>query len=183
MSLAAERVPWGGDGDLPVFPLYPRGIEGDLVKPYAPHLKPIARKLRSGMTDAEQLLWSRLRRKQVCGVQFNRQKPLGPYIVDFYCASARLVIEVDGGQHFSDEGKAGDEVRDRALEAMKLRTLRFDNGEVMRNIEGVMAVIEQVVLEAKSSLPPLSQRGGEGEVALHGGEDGVVPLQRQGEKP
>jgi len=136
------------------------------VKPYAPNLKPLARKLRSNMTDAEQLLWSRLRRKQVHGVQFYRQKPMGPYIVDFYCAKAALVIEIDGGQHFSKEGVERDGERDDALAVMHVRVLRFDNGEVMRNTDGVMAVIEQAVLESKSPLTPLLQRGGEQEPSL-----------------
>jgi len=131
------------------------------VKPYSPRLKPLARQLRSNLTDAEQLLWTRLRRKQVHGLQFYRQKPMGPYIVDFYCAKAGLVIELDGGQHFSQEGVVRDVVRDDFLAGMQLRVLRFDNGEVMRNTDGVMAVIEKAVLESKSPLAPLLQRGEE----------------------
>jgi very-short-patch-repair endonuclease len=66
---------------------------------YNPRLKAKARGLRSALTDAEQRLWNRLRRKQILGVQFYRQKPIGNYIVDFYAPAARLVIEVDGAQH------------------------------------------------------------------------------------
>jgi very-short-patch-repair endonuclease len=64
--------------------------------PYNRNLKRNSRILRSNMTDAEQCLWARLRRKQLGGMQFYRQKPLGPYIADFYCATAKLVIELDG---------------------------------------------------------------------------------------
>ncbi len=129
------------------------------MKQYGSHLKPHARRLRSQMTDAEQLLWSRLRRKQLHGLQFYRKKPLGRYIVDFYCARAGLVIEVDGSQHYADSGPARDRIRDEDLSAMQLRVLRFDNGEVMRNTDGVMAVIEKAVLESKSPHAPLLQRG------------------------
>ena len=141
---------------------FPKGERGGFVKPYSPRLKPLARQLRSNMTDAEQLLWSRLRRKQVHGLQFYRQKPLGRYIVDFYCARAGLVIEVDGSQHYFDSGPVRDRIRDEDLSEMQLRVLRFDNGEVLRNTDGVMAVIEKAVLESKSPLTPLLQRGEEG---------------------
>lgn len=67
------------------------------------------------MTDAEQMLWSHIRGKQIHGVQFNRQKPILNYIVDFYCARARLVLELDGGQHFEAVHKEKDKTRDEAL--------------------------------------------------------------------
>lgn len=127
------------------------------MKPYPKILKQNARKLRSNMTDAEQLLWSRLRRKQLYGLQFYRQKPVGSYIVDFYCSTAKLVIEVDGGQHFTETGKNEDAIRDDVLRKMQLRVLRFDNGEVMRNMDGVMKMIERAVLESPHA--PLLQRG------------------------
>ena len=76
--------------------------------PYGQNLKSPARELRSGMTDAEQLLWSRVRRKQILGIQFYRQKPIGPFIVDFHAPAAGLVFEVDGGQHFEDEHRRRD---------------------------------------------------------------------------
>jgi len=85
---------------------------------YDPHLKPFARALRAGMTDAEQRLWYRVRRKQLDGVQFYRQKPLGHYIVDFHAPAARLVLELDGGQHFNAAGRDADARRDAALAAM-----------------------------------------------------------------
>ncbi|MCF7820915.1 MAG: endonuclease domain-containing protein [Mariprofundaceae bacterium] len=127
------------------------------MKPYPKALKQNARRLRSQMTEAEQALWSRLRRKQLHGLQFYRQKPVGSYIVDFYCAGAKLVIEVDGGQHFTEDGRNRDMVRDELMSKMGLRVLRFDNGEVMRNMDGVMAMIETTVLESPHA--PLLQRG------------------------
>ena len=69
------------------------------------------------MTDAEIALWAKLSRKQLFGLQFYRQKPLGRFIVDFYCASTRLVIEIDGGQHYEKEGASREAIRDRYLGA------------------------------------------------------------------
>ena len=93
------------------------------------------------MTDAEQKLWFRLRRKQVNGWQFYRQKPLGPYIVDFYCPAARLVVEVDGSQHFEPAQLEADRVRDAYLASLALRVLRFDDRQVLLETDGVVAVI------------------------------------------
>lgn len=83
---------------------------------YNTSLKQPARKLRTDMTDAERLLWSRLRGKQILGVQFYRQKPLGPYLVDFHAPAAKLVVEVDGSQHFDVAGQVSDRRRMRILD-------------------------------------------------------------------
>ena len=72
--------------------------------PYNKDLKPFARELRKNMTDAELHLWNRVRRKQINGYQFYRQKNIGSYIVDFYCPAAKLIIELDGSQHYTEEG-------------------------------------------------------------------------------
>ncbi len=111
------------------------------MKPYNRSLKQPSRELRKNMTDAERLLWSRVRRKQIKGVQFYRQKPLGNYIVDFYCPAANLVVEVDGGQHFTEEGKAKDRQRDGDLAGLGLKVLRFSNVEVLKEIDAVWQVI------------------------------------------
>jgi very-short-patch-repair endonuclease len=95
------------------------------------------------MTDAERLLWSKLRMKQLKGLMFARQKPLGEYIADFYCHQAKLVIEVDGSQHFLDDSVEYDRLRDEYLGNMGLTVLRFTNNDVRDNIEGVVEVIEQ----------------------------------------
>lgn len=110
--------------------------------PYNHRLKDNSRRLRSNQTDAEKRLWSRLRRKQLNGRQFYRQKPLEQFIVDFYAPSVNLVIEVDGGQHFTDEGKATDDARDQYFDERGLTILRFTNLQVLKELEHVMAVIE-----------------------------------------
>jgi very-short-patch-repair endonuclease len=76
--------------------------------PFDKTLKPLARKLRGNMTDAEQLIWSKIRRKQIGDVQFYRQKNIGHYIVDFYCPKRKLITEIDGGQHYEKEGMKKD---------------------------------------------------------------------------
>mgnify|MGYP001002967822 FL=1 len=130
------------------------------MQPYKSSLKPFARNLRSNMTDAEQLLWSKLRRKQILGVQFYRQKPLAHYIVDFYCAAANLIIELDGSQHFEPDHQASDAERDRVLESMGLMVLRFDNRQVMQELDAVMQVIFEAVEKKIPPDPPFSKGDG-----------------------
>lgn len=96
------------------------------------------------MTEAEQRLWQRLRRKQVRGLQFYRQKPLLSFIVDFYCPQARLVIEIDGIQHFEAEYATRDRDRDSQLAKLGLRVLRFHNRQVLCDLDAVMTTIWQV---------------------------------------
>ena len=108
---------------------------------------PRVRKLRQESTDAERMLWRLLRGRQMAGYKFRRQHEFGGFILDFYCASARLAVEVDGGQHFADDGIARDEQRTRFLEANGVRVLRFTNLEVLREIDGVLAVISRALGE------------------------------------
>ncbi len=128
--------------------------------PYNRTLKPFSRKLRSCMTDAEQILWLRLRRKQILGVQFYRQKPIGGYIADFYSAAAMLVIELDGSQHLLPEYQAQDKERDRAMKAMGLLVIRFDNRQVIFEIERVVGKIFTVVAERLNPPNPPFSKGG-----------------------
>jgi very-short-patch-repair endonuclease len=111
------------------------------MQPYNKNLKQPSRDLRNNMTDAEKLLWSRLRNKQILGLQFYRQKPILNFIVDFYSPTANLVIECDGGQHYTVEGLEADRARDQALAQLGLNVLRFDNGQVMGEID---VVVEQI---------------------------------------
>jgi len=118
-----------------------------------------ARELRQRQTDAERALWTRLRSKQLEGVKFRRQQPLGPYIVDFASFEKRLIIEVDGGQHNDPspcplpqgereqgEGRVrGDEERTRWLNGKGYRVLRFWNNEVLLNMEGVLERIREAL--------------------------------------
>ena len=107
---------------------------------YSETAKPLARELRKNQTDAEKLLWSRLRGKQILGVTFNRQKPIGRYIVDFYSFAAQLVIELDGSQHYEDDAVEYDLERTKVLESLGLKVLRFDNSQVFENLDGVVSV-------------------------------------------
>jgi very-short-patch-repair endonuclease len=121
------------------------------MKPYRQDLKKLARRLRQQMTDAELKLWSRIRRKQICGVQFYRQKPLSDFIVDFYAPSVDLVIEVDGGQHQEPEHQRRDTLRDEILEEMGLRVLRFDNLQILQELDAVVERIFDVINQIRSS--------------------------------
>lgn len=115
------------------------------MKPYNKNLKQASRDLRNNMTDAEKFLWSKIRNKQILGVQFYRQKPILNFIVDFYCPTANLVIECDGRQHYTDEGLEADRIRNYALEQLGLKVLRFDNRHVMVEIDAVVQVILDVI--------------------------------------
>ena len=99
----------------------------------------IARRLRVDQTDAETVLWNRIRNRQIDGHKFVRQEPIIRYICDFVCREKLLVIEVDGGQHSES---AGDAVRDRRLTNEGYKVLRFWNNDVLGNIEGVLQKIQ-----------------------------------------
>jgi very-short-patch-repair endonuclease len=105
------------------------------------------------MTVAENKLWIHLKNKQIQGIQFYRQKPIGAYIVDFFAPVCMLVIEVDGSQHFEPENIKDDKERDRYLESLGIWVLRFDNNQVLTEIE---AVIEQIwiLTEKRLKIPP-----------------------------
>ena len=102
-------------------------------------MKGVARKLRKTMTGAEIRLWARLRKKQINNLQFYRQKPLGKYIVDFYCPTKKLVIEVDGSQHYEEENIEKDKIREYYIKrTLNLKVLRFNNIDVLKNTDGVL---------------------------------------------
>jgi very-short-patch-repair endonuclease len=106
--------------------------------PFNRKLKGTARALRRNMTDAERLFWMKVRKKQLKGHQFYRQKNLGNYIVDFYCPAAKLIIEIDGSQHYSETGINKDKIRDRHLNDLGFKVLRFLDNEILTNIDGVL---------------------------------------------
>ncbi len=106
--------------------------------PYNKGLKSLARELRKNMTDAERFLWQKVRKKQLKGYPFYRQKIIGDFIVDFYCPAAKLAIELDGGQHFTEGGSVRDKRRDRYLEGLGLKVLRFSDRDVFNETEGVL---------------------------------------------
>ena len=108
-------------------------------------LVPFARTLRTSATDAERSLWRLLRSRQVAGSKFRRQRPFGPYILDFYCIEKRLAVEADGGQHFTPEGREADARRTEYLEQRGVRVLRFTNREILTEEDGVLAAISQAL--------------------------------------
>jgi very-short-patch-repair endonuclease len=111
-------------------------------------LRSNARALRKNSTDAERMLWSHLRDHRLNGAGFRRQVPIANYIADFVCHAARLVIELDGGQHFSDQAEQADAKRSAVIEAKGFRVLRFSNHDVMTNRAGVLETIATAVAAA-----------------------------------
>lgn len=101
-------------------------------------LKGRRRELRRNQTEAEKLLWSRLRNKQFYGMKFFRQYGVGGYILDFCCPKLGLAVELDGGQHAEEENLKYDEVRSDFLRAHGIEVMRFWNNEVLQNIDGVL---------------------------------------------
>jgi very-short-patch-repair endonuclease len=93
------------------------------------------------MTDSEKTLWQRIRRKQLMGIQFYRQKPIGNFIVDFFAPKLKLIIEVDGSQHFQAAHLLKDSKRDEYLTGLGLKVLRFNNREVLKETEAVLQKI------------------------------------------
>ncbi len=108
---------------------------------YNKNLKRHSQRLRKNLTDGERNVWFRIRSEQIQGHQFYRQKVIGNYIVDFFCPKARLVIEIDGGQHYTQEGSLKDKTRDNYLMNLGLKILRFSDREVMENLDGVIQKI------------------------------------------
>jgi very-short-patch-repair endonuclease len=122
---------------------------------YSKALVPIARVLRRQMTDAERKLWALLRRNQL-GVKFRRQFPCGRYVVDFYSAKAKLIIELDGSQHYTNEGMQNDIERDNYLHGIGCKVIRYSNFEIFENEDGVMQdIFEHVKVQTGKSLDPL----------------------------
>jgi len=116
------------------------------MEPYSRNLREPSRELRRDMTDPERVLWHRIRCKQIHGVHFYRQKPLLAFIVDFYCPKAKLVIELDGSQHHTAEHQARDRQRDARLGALGIRVVRFDNRQVLCEIDAVLDVIRRIMV-------------------------------------
>jgi very-short-patch-repair endonuclease len=113
---------------------------------------PKARRLRAKMTDAELRLWTGLRGKQIGGHRFRRQAPMGQYIVDFACLTARLVVEVDGSQHL--HGSRREEHRTASLQSRGFRVLRFLDNDVLERTDSVLEAIRVALLEAPTPTLP-----------------------------
>jgi very-short-patch-repair endonuclease len=110
-----------------------------------PKLKKRRKELRQNQTEAEKLHWSQLRNNRFYGVKFFRQYSIGPYVLDFYSPTLRLVIELDGGQHSEQEQQEYDENRSEYLKLQDMEVIRFWNNEVMQNMEGVLVRIAEKV--------------------------------------
>ena len=117
------------------------------ILPYNRRLKENARFLRKNMTQSEIILWSKLRAKQLLGVRFYRQKPIGDYIVDLFAPKVNLVIEVDGSQHKEKRHIIRDMERDKYLARRGILVLRFNSREVLKNTGAVVDVIYRTVRE------------------------------------
>src|SRR5690606_19025847 len=137
-----------------------------------------ARELRSNQTPAEEILWQLVRNKKFLNLKFRRQHQIGPYIVDFYCHSKRLIIELDGAVHDSEERKKIDRKRDKYLSSLGNTVLRFKNNEILDSPQQVLTQISKI-------LSPLGRDGREGESFSPLGRDGregesFSPLGRDG---
>jgi very-short-patch-repair endonuclease len=118
------------------------------ILPYNPILKDLARDLRNNSTFSEVLLWRHLKSRQMLGYDFDRQKPIDHFIVDFFCNELMLAIEIDGESH--DYKIRRDRERQKLIEGMGVQFLRFTDEEVKQNIEGVVAMIENWIREKGS---------------------------------
>ena len=116
---------------------------------YNPKLKALAAQLRSRGTKSEILLWNQLKGGQLNGLRFIRQKPIGDFIIDFYCKEVGLVIELDGLSHQCNEVMDLDERKQSYLESIGLKVIRFEDEDVIRDIRNVMRVIEHTSLSLK----------------------------------
>ncbi|MEI9886798.1 MAG: endonuclease domain-containing protein [Rhizomicrobium sp.] len=117
-----------------------------------------AKQLRSAMTDAERKLWAVLHKKGMDGIRFRRQQPVGPYIADFYCAQAKLVVELDGGQHSEQANLGHDEVHTRFLSEQGCRVLRFTNLEFFEHRDVVLEGIWRALGDRPLPEPPPAAR-------------------------
>jgi very-short-patch-repair endonuclease len=115
--------------------------------PYMQDLKEFSRRLRNNSTLGEILLWKQLRSGRLEGYCFNRQKPIGQFIVDFYCKPLKLVIEVDGGYHYEEEQILIDTGRQKMIEEMGLHFLRFHDEEIRKDMPQVLQKIKQYIRE------------------------------------
>jgi very-short-patch-repair endonuclease len=136
---------------------YPKGGHKRVRERESKNLLALARTLRSQSSDAENVLWRHLRARRLMGYKFRRQTVIEPYIVDFVCLEARLIIEADGGQHSDQE--AYDARRTAWLEGMGYRVMRFWNPEVLGELQSVLEQIQVALIEVPSPLPSPGGRG------------------------
>jgi len=148
-------------------------VTGSTLSPHLPHIMPgmrddetrsrrFAKKLREKLTDAERILWSRLRARQIAGFHFRKQHPIGPFVVDFACTQAMLVVEVDGATHGSDAEIEYDKRRTDYLRRRGWYEVRVWNYDVYESLQAVLELIEReatrLTAEAQHCPPPASLR-------------------------
>ena len=141
------RNPWGGLAMM----------KRRKIIPYNPMLTPLAKQLRRNMTFAEVLLWNALKGKQMCGYDFDRQRPIDEYIVDFYCKDLMLAIEIDGTSHDHVSKAIHDVERQCRLEQLGVHVLRFRDEEVKQDIENVLWGIEGWIRTHIEPTPKVSE--------------------------
>jgi len=117
------------------------------IIPYNPKLKSLARKLRKDMTFGEVLLWNELKENQFWGFDFDRQRCIDNYIVDFYCKDLQLAIEIDGMSHNYEEAFAKDEIRQQRLERLGVKVIRFTEAEMKNDMVNVMRTMEVAIID------------------------------------
>ena len=128
--------------------------------PYDRNLKQLARDLRNHSTLGEILLRKELRARQMMGYQFYRQKPLDNYIVDFYCPALKLIIEIDGQYHSSEDDAVKDDIRQTKLEEWNLNFIRFKETEVRKDMINVIKTLENYIFEYEEMHPEVLKRNG-----------------------
>ncbi|BBO18781.1 endonuclease domain-containing protein [Candidatus Brocadia pituitae] len=129
-----------------------------IIIPYNPKLKEVARRLRKSGTLSEVLLWTYLKKKQMRGYDFDRQKPIDDYIVDFFCNALMLAIEIDGVSH--ENKGVEDRTRQAKLESLGVRFIRFYDSDIKKNIQGVLWVIEDWIRKHKDEPTPCPSQEG-----------------------
>ena len=125
-------------------------------------LRQFARQLRARQTDCEWLIWQKLRARQLLDLKFRRQHPWPPYVIDFYCVELHLAIELDGSQHFTAEQQAFDQRRSVYLKRLGIVVLRFDNRQVLQEMDGVLQAIWRKAQQLLKSPSPQPSPGGRG---------------------
>ena len=129
------------------------------ILPYNPHLKELARQLRNTSTKAEIILWQKLKQKQMYGYDFDRQRPVDNYILDFFCYDLMLGIEVDGYSHELIEIYNKDVVKEARMTELGIHILRFTDYQVLKDTDNVIRAIEGYILEFEQHTPNPSQEG------------------------
>src|SRR3989338_4502814 len=114
----------------------------------------LRRELRHNATPAEKVFWDMVCDKKLSGLKFRRQHSIGKYIVDFYCAALRLIVEIDGDSHGTDEGLEADKIRTTYLESQNYKIIRYANSDILKNLEGVFQDLNSKIKKLQLNSPP-----------------------------